>query len=144
MISDDQEPIVLGSKRFFVGIGLGLTFVIFILVYFLYNAYKQNQRLQVELDTLNENKGSAGDMRSEETDSEYYKQMNKNEEMSKPKTPPSSPTIEDYDSGNRKKKSNLDWTNLSPLNKRNSDDGEKRFVSKFDIDGRRDRTNTSD
>ena len=98
---------------------------------------------------MNEIKGSTGDQRSEDTDTaekiEYYKQMNRNEEPKprKPTTPPSSPTIEDYSSGKKKKK-NFDFTSLSPLHKRNSDDGEKRFVSKFDIDGRRERTNTSD
>jgi hypothetical protein len=68
------------------------------------------------LDTLNEIKGSTGDQRSEETDSEYYKQMNRTERFDEPKsreptTPPKSPTIEDYNSGKKKKK-NLDFSNL--------------------------------
>ena len=61
MINDNEEPLIVGSKRFFIGVGVGMTFVILLLAYFLYNAYKQNQRLQVELDTLNEIKGSTGD-----------------------------------------------------------------------------------
>jgi hypothetical protein len=98
------------------------------------------------LDTLNENKGVAGDVKSEETDTEWFKQMNIDQPESRPgdpTTPPSSPTIEDYDSGKKKKKLSLDLSNLSPVAKRNSDDGEQRFVSKFDLD-RRERTNTSD
>lgn len=70
MIADNQEPLIVGSKRFFIGVGLGMTCVILLLAYFLYNAYKQNQRLQVELDTLNEIKGS--DQKSEDTDTDKY------------------------------------------------------------------------
>jgi hypothetical protein len=33
------------SKSFFIALGLGMTFVIILLVYFLYNAHRQNQRL---------------------------------------------------------------------------------------------------
>jgi predicted small secreted protein len=45
VINDNQEPMIVGSKRFFIGVGVGMTFVILLLAYFLYKQYKQNQRL---------------------------------------------------------------------------------------------------
>ena len=114
-VISEPEPDLFASKRFLITLTLGLTFIILFLAYNLYNAYKNNQRLQIELDSINETIQCSVERGSEETDSEFYKQMNLTEpvkDSKEPTTPPSSPTIEDYDSGKRKKKLSLDLTKL--------------------------------
>jgi biopolymer transport protein ExbB/TolQ len=109
-----------------IGIFMGL--IIVLLVYCLYGAWRQNRRLQAEVNLLNDiNKKteilSIDTKSEEESDLSFYKHFNRSE-AERPKTPPSSPTIEDYDSEKRKKSFRLSLEKtLSPLHKNGSDNG---------------------
>jgi hypothetical protein len=122
-----------------------MTLVILLLAYCLYGAWHENQRLQAEVLQLNEIKRTEQEERSEETDEDqsFYKQFNRDEDSKKPITPPSSPTIEDYDSCVKRRKFKMDLERtLSPMRQRNSLDAND-ISSQLEIK-RRERTNTSD
>lgn len=75
----EPEPEWFASKKFLITLTLGMSALILLLVYFLYTAYQKNQRLQIELDSINEKIITTSEDQSE--DSDFYKQINKNESI---------------------------------------------------------------